>query len=328
MKITKKQIDKLNLELTMVVEHTDYEQAEKKKLAERRRTADFKGFRKGNVPPEMIRKVYGEQIRVEVVNDVISGQLSEAVRDLHILGEPISSERQGEVDWKSDGPYTFIFDLGLSPEFKAEASKSDSVQSYRIEVTDKTKAEVAKNLKKYYADKKEKKTDAEIDSEVSGRLESEYAQEAEWRLTKDIRDYFVKKASLELPEDFLKRWLFAANGGKVSKEDIEKDFSGFVEDFKWQLVRGRFMQEFALKIEEKDLKEAAKAFVTYQYAMYGIGNVPEDMIKEAVERLLSDRAQISRLEEQVEDRKVMEKLKETITIKEKKITSEKFRDLK
>ncbi|MBR3499971.1 MAG: hypothetical protein IKO04_01060, partial [Bacteroidales bacterium] len=77
-----------------------------------------------------------------------------------------------------------------------------------------------------------------------------------------------------------------------------------------------------------DIEEAAKAFVTYQYAMYGIGNVPEDMIAEAVKNVLNDRKQIDRLAEQVEDQKVLAKIKETITLKAKKISSEKFRELK
>lgn len=328
MKAVKKQIDELNVELTLTIENADYAEAERKKLADCRRKAEFKGFRKGNVPASLIQKLYGEQVRAEAVNDVISAKLGEEIKDMKILGEPISSEKQPEIDWKSDEPYTFVFDLGLSPEFDIEAQKTDSVYLYNIEITAKAKEEISKSLKKYYDEKKEKKTDEEIDKEVTERLEGEYKQEAEWRLTKDIRDYYVKKAGISLPEDFLKRWLFVANNGKITKEDIEKDFAGFVDDFKWQLVRGKFVEKFGIKIEKKDIEEAASAFVTYQYAMYGIGNVPEDMVKEAAQRVLADRNQVSRLEEQVEDQKVLAKIKESITVKAKKITADKFRELK
>ena len=44
--------------------------------------------------------------------------------------------------------------------------------------------------------------------------------------------------------------------------------------------------------------------------------------------MMSDSKQIDRLAEQVEDNKVISKLKEEITIASKKITSEKFRELK
>lgn len=184
------------------------------------------------------------------------------------------------------------------------------------------------NLKKYYEGKKEEKSDEEIEKEVTERLKENYKQEAVWRLSKDIRDFYVNKAGIELPEAFLKRWLLHANDGKVTAEQVDTEFPAFAEDFKWQLVRGFLMKKFEFQISADDLKDAAKAFVTYQYAMYGIANIPEDMINEAVNNVLHDQKQIERLAEQVEDQKVIEKIKETVTLKAKKISSEKFKELK
>ena len=329
MKVLENRIDDLNLELTIEVEAADYAEIERKKLAERRRTADFKGFRKGNVPASMIKGVFGEQCLVESVNQVISQALDKHITDnsLRILGEPLSSEKQPEVEWVDGNNFSFVFDLGLYPELNFEVVKEDKVPSYEISVADKDKTSMTENLKKYYEEKKEEKSDEDIAKEASDRLESQYKNEAEWRLSKDIRDYFVGKADVKLPEEFLKRWLLVANAGKITKEDVDKEFDGFLADFKWQLVRGYLMKKFELKIEENDIREAAKAFVTYQYAMYGLGNVPEEMINEAVVNVLQDQKQVERMVEQVEDSKVMAKIKEIITIKATKITSEKFRAL-
>ena len=329
MKVLENRIDDLNLELTIEVEAADYAEIERKKLAERRRTADFKGFRKGNVPASMIKRVFGEQCLVESVNQVISQALDKHITDnsLRILGEPLSSEKQPEVEWVDGNNFSFVFDLGLYPELNFEVVKEDKVPSYEISVEDKDKATMTENLKKYYEEKKEEKSDEDIAKEASERLESQYKNEAEWRLSKDIRDYFVNKAAVSLPEEFLKRWLLVANAGQITKEDVDKEFDGFLSDFKWQLVRGYLMKKFELKVEESDIREAAKAFVTYQYAMYGLSNVPEEMINEAVVNVLQDQKQLERMVEQVEDSKVMAKLKENITLKPTKITSEKFRAL-
>lgn len=330
MKITDKKIDELNIELTLEIVKDDYVESERKRIAKTRRTADFKGFRKGNVPESLIRKVYGEQILVESVNDVISKALEDYIKgnNLNLLGEPISSEKQPEIEWVDGNDFTFVFDMATSPEVKLDVVKEDTVTKYNITVSEKDKSGMKENLKKFYEEKKEEKSDEDIDKEVTERLEGQYKQEAEWKLSKDIRDYFVKKADIKLPEDFLKRWLFSANDGKVTKEDIEKDFPGFAEDFKWQLVRGFLMKKYDFKVESSDMEEAAKAYVAYQYAMYGIGNVPAEMIDEAAKNVLSDRKQFANIEEQVEDQKVMSKLREEITIKDKKIAADKFRELK
>ena len=340
MKVSQNKIDDLNLELTIKVEAADYAEIERKKLAERKRTADFKGFRKGMAPASLIKKFFGEQCLVEAVNQVLSQALDAHIKDnsLRIIGEPLSSENQPEVEWKDGNNFTFVFDLGLYPEINFDVVKDDKVPSYTVTISAKDKATMVENLKKYYEEKnksaeeqsaaKEEKSDEDIEKEAAERLEAQFKNEAEWRLSKDIRDYFVNKAGISLPEAFLKRWLLVANQGKVTKEDIEKEFDAFLADFRWQLVRGYLMKKYDLKIDEKDLHEAAEAFVTYQYAMYGLGNLPKEMIQEAVVNVLKNQEQVQRIAENVEDSKVMSKLKEEITLEPTKITSLKFKDLK
>lgn len=340
MKVSQNKIDDLNLELTIEVEAADYAEIERKKLAERKRTADFKGFRKGMAPASLIKKFFGEQCLVEAVNQVLSQALDAHIKDnsLRIIGEPLSSENQPEVEWIDGNNFTFVFDLGLYPEINFDVVKDDKVPSYTVTVSAKDKTTMVENLKKYYEEKnksaeeqsaaKEEKSDEDIEKEAAERLEAQFKNEAEWRLSKDIRDYFVNKAGISLPEAFLKRWLLVANQGKVTKEDIEKEFDAFLADFRWQLVRGYLMKKYDLKIDEKDLHEAAEAFVTYQYAMYGLGNLPKEMIQEAVVNVLKNQEQVQRIAENVEDSKVMSKLKEEITLEPTKITSLKFKDLK
>lgn len=330
MNLTKKQIDDLNLELTLEIVPEDYAEEVRKILAERKRTAEFKGFRKGMVPASLIKRIYGDQALSDAVNNVITTSLDNYISEnkLRLLGEPLGSEKQPEIEWADGNSFTFIFDAALSPEVNVEVEAADEVFKYNITSTAKEKAAMVENIKKYYEDRKEEaKSDEEIEKDITERLKEEHRQEAEWRLGKDIRDFYVNKAGIKLPEEFLKRWLLAANQGKVSQEDIDKDFPGFCEDFKWQLVRGHLMEKFGFKVEQDDLYEAARAYVTYQYAMYGIGNVPDDMAAEAVTNVLKDRRQLERIHEQVEDRKVLDKIKETISIKDKKISSEKFREL-
>ncbi len=331
MKLTKNQIDKLNIELTMNIEAADYAEIEKKKLNDCRRRADFKGFRKGNVPMSLVQRVYGPQVLADSINEVIGNGLQKFIDDekLNILGEPLSSENQKEVEWKSGNDFEFVFDLGLRPEINVDVVAEDEIPHYSITVSAKEKADMAENLKKYYEEKKdgEPKSDEEIEKEVAERLKDNYKQESEWRLSKDICNFYVQKAAVELPEAFLKRWLLHANE-KVNAEQLEQEFPAFLEDFKWQLVRNSLMKKFELQITADDIKDAAKAYVTYQYAMYGLGNLPEDMISEAVNNVLHDQSQVDRLAEQVEDQKVLEKIKGIASLKSKKISSEKFRELK
>ena len=130
--------------------------------------------------------------------------------------------------------------------------------------------------------------DEEFTAAVEERLVENYKQEADYRFGKDLKKYLVEKAAVTLPEDFLKRWLVYINEGKFTAEQIEAEFPSFIEDFKWQTVRSSLMEKYGLKVEQKDLQDAAEAFAAYQYAMYGMGGVPQEMIREAAQRVLAD----------------------------------------
>lgn len=437
MNIVKNQIDELNIQLTVTVAHDDYAEAEKKELQRCKRTAEFKGFRKGMVPMSLIQKVYGERVLGEVVNKVLSDAINNFVKENNIkmVGEALPSEDQPEIEWKSGNDFTFKFDIATTSEVNFELSKDDKVKVYEIKVSAEAKKEMKDNLLRQFGsltdaeqageddfvivdfaqeDKtvegsyvgvknvegeakskflgakvgdqfdvnvneaftnesdraymlkvkkeelaslapefhvtvKEVKTFApaeenqetydkifgenqvhnaeEFDKAVTARLEENYKQESDYKLSKDLREYLVKKADIKLPEEFLKRWLFNINDGKFSKEEIEKEAPAFFEDFRWQMVRGYIMQKFDLKIEEKDVHEAAQAYVAYQYASYGMGNVPEAILKDSVARVLQDENTSRRIVENVEATKVIEAVKGAVTLKAEKVSVEDFRTL-
>ena len=172
------------------------------------------------------------------------------------------------------------------------------------------------------------KTEEEFEKAVAERLAENYRQESDFRLGKDIKEFLVKKAGLKLPESFLKRWLYSINKEKYTMEDIEKEFDSFLADYKWQLVCDYLMKKFDLKIDRNDLSEAAHGYVSYQYAMYGMANIPSNFIDEAAQKMLADRQQVERLSEQVAEQKVIAAVKDVISFDKKSISVEKFRELK
>ena len=172
------------------------------------------------------------------------------------------------------------------------------------------------------------KSEEEFDAKVAERLQSEYTQESEFRFSKDAKEYLVKKAAVALPEKFLKRWIFVANDGKFTMEEIEKEFDMFLEDFRWNMVRGYLMDKYQVKVEEADLLASAKAFAAYQFAMYGIGNVPDDQLETYAKSILSQEKEGRRVLEQVEDQKTLEAVRGVVTLDTKSVTVEEFRDLK
>ena len=172
------------------------------------------------------------------------------------------------------------------------------------------------------------KSEAEFDAKIEERLKAEYGQESEFRFSRDIKDYLRKKTDIALPEAFLKRWIYTVNEGKFTMEDIEKEFDLFLTDYRWQMIRNYLMEKYSVKVEESDLMASAKGFAAYQFAMYGINNVPDEQLESYAKTLLSQDKEGRRILEQVEDQKTIDAIRGVITLKKKKISVEKFRELK
>ena len=172
------------------------------------------------------------------------------------------------------------------------------------------------------------KTEEEFDAKIEERIRAEYAQEADFRFNKDARNFLVEKANVTVAENFLKRWIYVINDGKFTMEDIEKEWDLFIVDYKWNMVRSYLMNKYNVKVEEADLLASAKGFAAYQFAMYGMNNVPEEQLEAFAKNILSQEEQGRRILDQVENEKTIAAVREVVTPKKKKISVEKFRELK
>ncbi len=139
MKVSFENPDKINGLLTITIEEDDYKNDVEKELKEYRKKANVPGFRPGMVPMGLIRRQYGNAVKMDVVNKKLGEEVNKYLTDnnINMLGMPMSSEKQQPVDLEQPAPYTFMFDIAVAPEFDITLSDKDSVDYYDITVDDK-----------------------------------------------------------------------------------------------------------------------------------------------------------------------------------------------
>ncbi len=139
MKVTFENPDKVNGLMTLTVEEADYKAEVEKELKNYRKRAQVPGFRPGMVPMGIIKRQYGTAVKVDVINKVMGREMYKYINDnhIHMLGEPMPSDKQAPVDVEAEAPYTFVFDVAVAPDFKIELTDKDKVEYDEIEVDDK-----------------------------------------------------------------------------------------------------------------------------------------------------------------------------------------------
>lgn len=159
MNIVRKDIDSSNAVLTLSIEKADYAEKVEKTLRDYRKKANVPGFRPGMVPVGLLKKMYGKSIMAEEINKIISDELFGYIREnnINILGEPLPSDDDKDIDFGTQENFEFSFDLGLAPEFEVELTGKDKVDYYNIAVSE----EMIENQVKSYTSRFGKYTQEE-----------------------------------------------------------------------------------------------------------------------------------------------------------------------
>ena len=167
MKVSRKDIDKLNSVLSIEVVKNDYESNVDKVLVDYKKRANIPGFRKGHTPIGLIKKQYGISVKVDEVNKLIQKTLNDFLtkEKIAILGNPIPKDSM-ELDWNLEN-LSFEFEIGLSPEFEVSLKNKKAIESFEIEADAKMIHSQIENIQNQYG-KLVSKSDIKEGYELNG----------------------------------------------------------------------------------------------------------------------------------------------------------------
>ncbi|MDB4297463.1 trigger factor [Flavobacteriaceae bacterium] len=238
MKVTKENIDALNVLVTVDVVAADYQEAVDTVLKEYRKKSTTPGFRKGQVPMSLIKKQHGKAILVDEVNKLVQKYLSSfiAVEKFNLLGNAIPKVSES-FSWDTED-FVFQFELGLAPEFNVDLA-SHKVAKYNIIADDELLNKEVENLQNRFGNVNDQEV-AEENSTIEGTFTNE---------EKGIET----KASVVLGD--IKGKLNAKKfiGSKVGEELTLKSKNLFNEDVK-------LASSLGLKVEEVEGLEIPLTF--------------------------------------------------------------------
>lgn len=148
MNVDKQVIDPVNAVVKIQLLKADYQEKVENTLKTYRKKANVPGFRPGNVPTGLIKKMYGKAILAEEIQNAISGGLYNYIKEnnLNILGEPLPCESQEDFDFDKQEDFEFSFDIALSPEINFTINKKDTVPFYTVQVTEEMVSEQVKSM--------------------------------------------------------------------------------------------------------------------------------------------------------------------------------------
>jgi len=171
-------------------------------------------------------------------------------------------------------------------------------------------------------------SEEEFNKKIDEEIERNLAHESEYRFGIDLKEKLLEKLKLELPKDFLIRWLVAINEGKFTREQIESEFPMFEKDLKWQLISNKVAEEQNFAVTNEELEDFAMGYARSQFAAYGMSFLPDEYIKRYATDILKNRDEVRKIQERILDKKVIDWFKANVNLDTKEITLDEFNKLK
>lgn len=270
----------------------------------------------------------GDTLYGDIVNDEEEGENTDA--ELH-LTKVEKKQLKNFVGKKKDD----VLEFDLSKVLKEEAdrvafsgSKDTTKVKFLVKNVNRTiPAEVNQDLFDKTFGKDTVKTEDEFREKIKEAVSKNYDQESENFLNFKIQDEIVEKTKMELPDNFLKRFIEKSNKQEISKEEIDRDYEFYAKDLKWSLIKNKVSKDNDIKASHEEVIEEAKNMIRQQFAASGFpAEQMESSLDSFVDNYLKgeDGNNYVKLHEKVYNDKVLNFIKETISIKEKAVTPEEF----
>lgn len=241
MKVTKENTGNLTAVLRIDISQDDYTPKLDEQLKSYRRKANMPGFRPGQVPMGMIKKMYEVPLRAEIIEKLMSDSMYEyfEAEKVRILGYPLANDEKTKVDWNNQKDFTFYFDIALEPEFDINLENIEETY-YNIEPSEEMLDNFVKDIQRRFGQFSSPESIEEGDLVYGGIIElDEEGNEKEGGIKEKTSIFVEKIAQKTIQKKFI---------GKENDAEITFNFGKAFpkENDKAMVIRSK---------EKEDLKD-------------------------------------------------------------------------
>lgn len=136
-------------EVTIEINKEDYAAELEAALKKQRRTAHVPGFRPGNAPMGMIKKMYEKTLLVQEIDNIVNKEMDKFMKDNEVryIFEPLPVEGKSKVNFDEPDHFEFVYEYALAPDVKIDYAKLPKVVDFTIVPTAEDREGFIKQLR-------------------------------------------------------------------------------------------------------------------------------------------------------------------------------------
>ncbi len=168
------------------------------------------------------------------------------------------------------------------------------------------------------------KSEEEFRGKLKENIARQYQADSDYKFLLDVRAYMENKVGeLQFPDELLKKIMLLNNKDK-GEQFVEENYAQSITELKWHLIKEQLVKANEIKVEDADIKAMALEATRYQFAQYGINNIPDEYLQQYAGEMLKKKEQVENLVNRCVDSKLTAALKNVVTLDRKPISVEDF----
>ncbi len=238
-----------------------------------------------------------------------------------LLGKAVGEKVMVDPSNVSRGGKDTAAMLGIKEEELAETSNK-----FQVTINEIKRMDLAE-LNEEFFDKLyngEVKNEADMRQRISADLENMFVADSDRLLTRAVYESLLETTKIDLPNEFMKRWIRLSNEKPITPEEVEEHYPSYAKNLKWQLIQGNIFKTNDIKLDNAEVMDYTKALLANNYAQYGI-LAPEDAeLTQSAMEVLKNREESNRIFDMMAEQKLMMFFKNTVKLNEKQVSYDEF----
>ena len=185
-------------------------------------------------------------------------------------------------------------------------------------------AEINNELFKKLYPEKVIKNKKDFEKHIKEELGERYVKESDRKLFNDGSLIFIQKTKIELPHEFLKKWLKMNAKKEFQEAEFEKEYENYVKYLSWQLIENKICEENNIKITNEELHAFTKKHVLEQMKSYGNVQMDNKEIEGIVANVLKNKQEAEKMTNELVLMELVKYFKSKMKIKTSTITLDEF----
>jgi len=155
----------------------------------------------------------------------------------------------------------------------------------------------------------------EFRAELKRMIVADWTRESDYKFDYDVRNYLTNTIKVELPEEFLGRWIHTVSKEPLEGDKLATEMVNLKKYLRWSVIEQKLMQDNNIIINMDDLQQEAINAVKNMFKMYGLPERDDETFYvEQAKRLLESEEQRQRYLDEVKNKKIFAFFKESLNV--------------